>query len=98
MTDIMKIALAKRERLMADLEQLNEFIRMAERLVREDTDADMAKPTPGTGSVEAPKEDAVHRSLSSMLRDVESKQAEPAPEGNRRSGLWRATPAVAARG
>lgn len=34
MTDVLRIALERRDRLIAEIEQLDDFIRMAERLIR----------------------------------------------------------------
>ena len=112
MTDIMRIALAKRERLMADLEKLNEFIRMAERLAREEGEeaprqaarqpaeaAPVAPPAPAPQPAPAQATPAdSHRSLSSVLREVEEKEAEAAGETLRRPGLWRAAHAAGAKG
>lgn len=100
----MKIALAKRERLMAELNRLNDFIRMAERLVREETDqaarvTSRVEPEAAPAVPAAPTPAEQHRSLSAVLRDVDEQQhVEAAPDTARRTGLWRAAQAVGTKG
>ena len=96
MSDIMKIALAKRERLMAELEKLNDFIRMAERLVREEGEQPRPVNRPQPEPVQAAPDP--HRSLSAVLRDVEDQEAEAGQEPSRRTGLWRTASVAGAKG
>ena len=55
MTDVLKIALERREHLQAEIERLDDFIRMAEHLIRAARPMPRAVPgereTPGTAGV-----------------------------------------------
>lgn len=46
MTDVIKIALDRRAQLSAELSRLDDFIRMAESLVQEQTSRDGSSPAP----------------------------------------------------
>ncbi|MEM7177435.1 MAG: hypothetical protein AAGD47_04115 [Pseudomonadota bacterium] len=50
MTDVIKIALDRRAQLSAELSRLDDFIRMAESLVQEQTSRDGSGPAPLSGS------------------------------------------------
>ena len=71
MTDVLKIALERRSKLQAEVDELNEFIRTAEGLIRASGD-----PAP----VKAPAAEVEESPMQAAARRLTDAEPRPAPE------------------
>lgn len=100
MTDVLKIALERRTKLQDEIKKLDEFIRMADALVRSENgdkpEAKPAEPAPAPAAApEAESEESPMRAAARKLSDAEVRRA---PEGEAAQGADAPRPSIIRRG